>query len=194
MPHGIPSNDTFRNVITALDPAHFLDAFSRWTSGGLERLRESDEAGRIKGVVAIDGKASRRALDKREKPHVIVGAWAAQLGICLGQVNVAEKSNKITALSTLLDTLFLKECIVTIDAMGCQREVATKIIERGGDYILALKGNQGSLHEQVYRYIDEALDLVVCWETIPRSAVEATVAGRYAGAGQWTNLISGLKA
>lgn len=159
LPHGIPSHDTFRNVFAALDPAHFLDAFSRWTSGVLERLRESGEAGSIKGVVAIDGKALRGALDKGEKPYVIVGAWAAQLGICLGQVKVNEKSNEITALPTLLDTLMVKGCIVTIDAMGCQRDVAAKIIEQGGDYILALKGNQESLYEQARCYLDEALEL-----------------------------------
>ena len=159
LPHGIPSHDTFRNIFSTLDPAHFLDAFSRWTRGVLERLRESDESGSIKGVVAIDGKALRGALNKGEQPNVIVGAWAAQLGICLGQVKVNEKSNEITALPTLLDTLLLKGCIVTIDAMGCQREVAAKIIERDGDYVLALKGNQGNLYEQVRCYLDEALEL-----------------------------------
>jgi predicted transposase YbfD/YdcC len=159
LPHGIPSHDTFRDIFAVLDPGEFLHAFSRWTSGVLERLRESGEDGSIKGVVAIDGKTLRRALDKGEKPCVIVGAWAAELGICLGQVKVNEKSNEITALPALLDTLMLKGCIVTIDAMGCQREVAAKIIEQGGDYVLALKGNQGNLNEQVRCYFDESLEL-----------------------------------
>lgn len=159
LPNGIPSHDTFRNVFAALDPGHFLESFSRWTCGVLERLRASGGDGTVKGVVAIDGKALRGALAKGEKPRVIVGAWAAQLGLCLGQVKVDEKSNEITALPALLDTLMLEECIVTIDAMGCQREVAAKIVERGGDYILALKGNQGNLHGQVCVYLDEALEL-----------------------------------
>jgi predicted transposase YbfD/YdcC len=159
LPHGIPSHDTFRNVFAALDPALFLEAFGRWTEGVLERLRASGLGGKIEGVVAIDGKALRGALDAGEQPRVIVGAWAAQLGLCLGQVKVNEKSNEITALPELLDLLALEGCIVTIDAMGCQREVAAKIIARGGDYVLALKGNQGNLHEQTRCYLDEAYEL-----------------------------------
>jgi len=148
LPSGIPSHDTFRRVFLLLDPEVFLEAFSSWTQAVREALGG--------GIVAIDGKALRRAVDSGEKAQVIVGAWAEQAGISLGQVKVDEKSNEITALPKLLDMLALEGCIVTIDAMGCQKEVAAKIREQGGDYLLALKGNQGNLHAQVEAYFEES--------------------------------------
>ncbi|CAN5293256.1 hypothetical protein BH23VER1_BH23VER1_12430 [soil metagenome] len=154
LPGGIPSHDTFRNVFAVLDPAVFLDAFGRWTGSVLGALPP------LEGVVASDGKALRGALDAGAKIPVIVGAWSAQLGICLGQVRVDEKSNEITALPLLLAALDLKGCIVTLDAMGCQREVAEKVVAGGGDYVLALKGNQPGLHEQAVCYLNEMASLV----------------------------------
>lgn len=149
LPNGIPSHDTFRRVFAMLDPQVFLEAFACWT-----RSVRKICAGEI---VAIDGKALRGALDAGEQPKVIVGAWAAQAGISLGQVKVDEKSNEITALPKLLEMLDVRGCIVTIDAMGCQKEAAAKIRDRGGDYVLALKGNQGNLHAQVEAYFEELL-------------------------------------
>lgn len=159
LPHGIPSHDTFRNVFVMLKPQRFMEAFILWTKGVQARLQVSGEGAGLEGVVAIDGKALRGAVASGQAPAVMVGAWATQLGLCLGQVKVDEKSNEITALPALLDLLILKGCIVTIDAMGCQREVAEKIIAQGGDYLLALKGNQSNLHEQVRCYLDEACEL-----------------------------------
>lgn len=159
LPHGIPSHDTFRKVFAMLKPEHFKEAFTLWTEAVQAKLLDSGAASGLKGVVAIDGKALRGAVKSGQAPAVIVGAWATQLGLCLGQVKVDEKSNEITALPVLLDFLVIKGCIVTIDAMGCQREVAEKIVSQGGDYILALKGNQNSLHEQVRCYLDESREL-----------------------------------
>jgi hypothetical protein len=136
LPNGIPSHDTFRRVFTILDPDVFLEAFALWTRSVWKSLGKKDGE-----VIAIDGKALRGAVDSGESPQVIVGAWAAEAQVSLGLVKVADKSNEIKALPPLLEMLALKGAIVTIDAMGCQREVAAKVRERGGDYVLALKGN-----------------------------------------------------
>lgn len=151
LPNGIPSHDTFGRVFAAIDPDEFLAAFMRWT----RTVRRACSA----GVVAIDGKALRRAKDAGEQAQVIVGAWGAQAGISLGQIKVDEKSNEITAVPELLDMLAIKGCIVTIDAMGCQKEIARKIRSKGADYILAVKGNQGKLHDCVTCYLDSMIAL-----------------------------------
>jgi predicted transposase YbfD/YdcC len=151
LPEGIPSHDTFGRVFAAIDPDEFLSAFVRWTRT-VRHLCGS-------GVVAIDGKALRRAREAGDQAPVIVGAWGAQAGISLGQIQVDEKSNEITALPELLDTLAIKGCIITIDAMGCQKKVAKKIRERGADYILALKDNQGNLHDLAKHFLDEMIEL-----------------------------------
>jgi predicted transposase YbfD/YdcC len=149
LPNGIPSHDTFNRLFCALDPEKFLQAFMRWT----QSLRQS-LAGE---VVAIDGKALRRAIDKGQSPKVIVSAWAAGNGLTLGQRKVEEKSNEITAVPELLRTLELSGCIVTLDAMGCQKQIAREIIEADAGYVLALKGNQGTAHDEIQSYLDEAI-------------------------------------
>ena len=151
LPGGIPSHDTFGRVFAAIDPEEFLSAFVRWTRT-VRHLCGS-------GVVAIDGKALRRAKEAGEQAPVIVGAWGAQAGISLGQVQVDEKSNEITALPELLDMLAIRGCIVTIDAMGCQKKVAKKIRARGADYILALKDNQGKLYDLAKHFLDGMIEL-----------------------------------
>lgn len=151
LPGGVPSHDTFGRVFAAIDPDEFLTAFMRWTRTVRHLCRS--------GVVAIDGKALRRAKEAGEQAKVIVGAWGARAGISLGQMQVDEKSNEITALPKLLETLALKGCIVTIDAMGCQKEVARKIREKGADYILALKGNQVQLHELAKLFMDGKIEM-----------------------------------
>jgi predicted transposase YbfD/YdcC len=151
LPNGIPSHDTFNRVFAALDPAKFLDCFLRWT----QSLRQV-----IAGeVVAIDGKALRRALNKNRKENFkyVISAWAEDNGLVLGQLKVADKSNEITAVPELLRALELSGCIVTIDAMGCQKNIAKEIIEADADYVLALKGNQETVHQEVKDFLDLAL-------------------------------------
>jgi len=138
---GIPSHDTFGRVFSKIDPEAFQSAFAEWTQA---------ISGTIEGVIAIDGKTLRHSYDRvgGKGAIVMVSAWAEQNHLVLGQRKVSEKSNEITAIPALLDMLALKGCIVTIDAMGTQTAIAQQIIDHDGDYILALKGNQGRLHEQ----------------------------------------------
>jgi predicted transposase YbfD/YdcC len=149
LPHGIPSHDTFNRLFAALDPQRFLDAFMRWTQS--LRIALADE------VVAIDGKALRRAIAAGQSPKVVVSAWAAGNGLVLGQRRVEDKGNEITAVPELLRTLELAGCIVTLDAMGCQRRIAREIKEADAEYVLALKGNQGCAHEEIQSYLDAAI-------------------------------------
>ena len=147
--NGIPSHDTFNRVFAAMDPKEFLDCFLRWT----QSLRRA--VGRE--IVALDGKALRRALNQKESPKYMVSAWAEQNGLVLGQLKVDDKSNEITAVPQLLRVLELTGCIVTIDAMGCQRNIAKEIVEADADYVLALKGNQQKAYEEVKGFLDETV-------------------------------------
>jgi len=145
LPHGIPSHDTFNRVFAALDPGHFQTCFQRWMKAVAGVLPAQ--------VIALDGKTVRRSHDRVTGQQAIhmVSAWATETRLVLAQVKVDEKSNEITALPDLLHQLPLAGCVVTIDAMGCQREIAQQILDGGGDYVLGLKGNQGTLHEDVAR-------------------------------------------
>ncbi len=149
LPNGIPSHDTFRRVFSILSPAAFERFFTDWVR---------QVAGLIKGVVAIDGKTLRRSHDRGLGKSAIhmVSAWSAENSLVLGQIKTEEKSNEITAIPKLLQVLALEGCIVTIDAMGCQKAIAQQIIEQDGDYLLALKGNQESLSEAVEALFDKA--------------------------------------
>ncbi len=138
LPNGIPSHDTFGRFFALLDPKAFQRSFIDW----VRALHET-----VQGVVAIDGKTARRSHDHgkgRQAIHV-VSAWATETGIALGQTKVDDKSNEITAIPELLKLLHLKGCLVTIDAMGCQRQIAQNIVDAGADYLLAVKGNQETL-------------------------------------------------
>ncbi|MBM4163867.1 MAG: ISAs1 family transposase [Lentisphaerae bacterium] len=163
LPNGIPSHDTFNRVFQALDPAAFGERFVRWTQG--LRAAVSGE------IVAIDGKALRRALGKGKGDALpyVVSAWASDNGLVLGQMKVDEKSNEITAIPQLLRALELKGCIVTIDAMGCQRKIAREIVDADADYVLALKGNQETVHDEVRSYMDDA---IARWQENPGSDQE----------------------
>jgi predicted transposase YbfD/YdcC len=143
LPHGIPSHDTFGRVFAALDPGQFERSFTRWVAALEERT-----AGR---VIALDGKTLRRSHDRTagRPPLHLVSAWAGANRLVLAQVAVDTKSNEITALPVLLEALDVRGSIVTIDAMGCQTALAERIVQQGGDYVLALKGNQGDLHQGV---------------------------------------------
>jgi len=146
LPNGIPSHDTFNRFFSALDPESFENAFLSWIQA-VSCLTRGE-------VVSIDGKTVRGSRDSGGKQAIhLVSAWANANQLSLGQVKVDEKSNEITAIPKLLEVLVLKGCIVTIDAMGCQREIAQKIIAKEADYILAVKGNQGYLEEDVARTI-----------------------------------------
>lgn len=143
IPNGIPSHDTFNRLFARLEPEQFQNSFISWMKSASELIGGQ--------VIAIDGKVVRRSHDNGIGKSAIdmVSAWATANQLVLGQVKVDEKSNEITAIPVLLDALEIAGCIITIDAMGCQIEIAKKIVDRKGEYGLALKGNQGNLHEDV---------------------------------------------
>ena len=142
LPEGIPSHDTFNRVFSMLDPCELEKCFMEWTRS-VSNLTTGE-------VISIDGKSICGSRDRGKKSIVhMVSAWAGINNIVLGQLKVDDKSNEITAIPKLLELLVIKGCIVTIDAMGCQKDIAEKVIDREADYILSLKGNQGTLHEQV---------------------------------------------
>jgi predicted transposase YbfD/YdcC len=150
LPHGIPSHDTFRRLFERLDPDEFQRGFLGW----IEALHEATE----RQVIAIDGKTLRRSFDRAKGTSALhmVHAWATANHLLLGQVAVDEKSNEITAIPRLLKMLSISGAIVTIDAMGCQKEIARTIRERKADYVLALKANHVHLYEQVVAFWDRA--------------------------------------
>lgn len=143
--HGIPAHDTLNDVINALDPALFKDCFTAW----VDALRDTGP-----DIIAIDGKTSRRSHDRARGrgPLHMVSAWAARQRLVLGQEATDAKSNEITAIPLLLERLELKGALVTIDAMGTQTAIAETILARGGDYLLALKGNRPVTHADVVAF------------------------------------------
>lgn len=149
--HGIPSKNTFARVFSALDSEAFKSCFIEWVKSFQEQ---------IKGVIAMDGKRLRASHDKRKGQSAIhmVSAFAHEARLVLGQQKVDDKSNEITAIPRLLDMLDLKGNIVTIDAMGCQKNIAKSIVSKGANYILALKGNQGSLNDDVRLFLDTEIE------------------------------------
>lgn len=151
LPNGIPSHDTFRRVLARIDPDQFRQCFLNWVRSVYEITQGQ--------VIAIDGKQPRGSRDRRAGKSAInmVSAWANENRLVLGQVKTDEKSNEITAIPQLLEMLEVAGCIVTIDAIGCQTEIARKIVEKEADYVLAVKGNQGNLFEDVVGYFDWAL-------------------------------------
>jgi predicted transposase YbfD/YdcC len=150
LPHGIPSHDTFERVFDRLDPQAFQVCFRDWIQGLQETLK-------IKHV-AIDGKTMRSSGSAKHGPLHLVSAWATTQRLSLGQVAVDAKSNEITAIPPLLDLLDVEGALVTIDAIGCQKAIAQKIVDRGGDYILTVKENQAHLLEDIQTVITRALD------------------------------------
>lgn len=153
--NGIPSKNTFCRFFAALKPESFKTCFVSW----VKSLQILD-----KDVIAIDGKCVRRSFDKANEKSAIhmVSAFAAKSRLVLGQQKVDDKSNEITAIPKLLSLLDLRESIVTIDAMGTQKEIAKQIIEGGGDYILALKGNHSTLHDEVTEFLQDNNNLKYC--------------------------------
>ena len=147
--NGIPSHDTFGRVFGQLDPDQFRTCFHAWISE-VSEITEGQ-------VIAIDGKTLRRSHDRElgKKAIVMVSAWATANHLVLGQVKVDDKSNEITAIPELLRVLEISGCIVTIDAIGCQKEIAGDILRRDADYVLALKDNQGNLYQDVELLFDD---------------------------------------
>lgn len=150
LPHGIPSADTFRRVLSSLDPKAFEACFRRWALALCETT-----AGKL---VAVDGKTVRGTLDAKEGKSALhlVNAWVAENDLVFGQLATAEKSSEYTAIPELLELLELRGATVSIDAAGCHVAIAQKIIDKGADYLLALKGNQRKLHDEVDGYFVEA--------------------------------------
>jgi predicted transposase YbfD/YdcC len=146
--NGLPSHDTFSRLFRLLDPEQFRIVFQRF----MARFAET-----VQGVVAIDGKVLRRSFDKASGKSALhmVSAWGCDQRIVLAQIATDAKSNEITAVPKLLEMLCLKGTIVTVDALNCQREIAQKIIDKGGEYALALKANQVKLHNDVIKYFDD---------------------------------------
>lgn len=199
LPNGIPSHDTFARVFARLDPEQLQQCFGQW----IERLT-TDMGGQ---VIAIDGKTVRGSFNRSGEHSAIhmVSAWACGHRLVMGQVKVDSKSNEITAIPELLNLLEIAGCIITIDAMGCQKTIAQTIIDKKADYILTLKGNQGSLHSCVRQWFEQAraqgfegieysyaqttesnhdrIEIRKCW-TVPVSVL----GGKYAQ--QWTGLCS----
>ena len=150
--NGIPSHDTFGKIFAMLDAEQFQTSFIRWVQAVFTVTQGQ--------VIAIDGKTARRSHDKaigKDAIHM-VSAWASENGITLGQRKVDDKSNEITAIPELLDILYVTGCIVTIDAMGCQKKIADKIIAQQADYVLSVKDNQKNLHQDLqdwFAYADQ---------------------------------------
>jgi predicted transposase YbfD/YdcC len=151
LPNGIPSHDTFNNVIRCIEPNQFASCFQDWITAAITMIGAE--------VIPIDGKTHRGSYDRRkkQKPLHTVSAWASSHQILLGQTKVDKKSNEITAIPELLKTISVENCIVTIDAMGCQQAIADQIVAKNGDYILAVKGNQKNLLNAIEQAFVEVL-------------------------------------
>ena len=158
LPHGIPQKDVYRRVLMAVDPLAFQACFQEWIEGLAGLAKQSSGVNRP--VLSIDGKTSRRSHDRANGwgPLHAVSVWAGDYGMTLAQVACEEKSNEITAIPEVLKLVNCEGAIITIDAMGTQKEIARQIVESGGDYVLALKGNQEKLHQAVIAYVDEQLE------------------------------------
>jgi predicted transposase YbfD/YdcC len=151
LPNGIPSHDTFARVFSQISPEEFNKSFLSWIKG-IQQITVGE-------IIAFDGKQSRNSGDEKNGQGAIntVSAWAASNRLVLGQMKVEGKSNEITALPELIDVLDLAGCIVTIDAMGCQREIVKKIVKKEADYVIAVKKNQPSLYEQIEQLFKHAI-------------------------------------
>ena len=171
LPHGIPSHDTFGRVFSRLDPQELHNNFLGWVNGLTEKLGLS--------LIHIDGKTAKGSYDREEKLKALhsVSAWSSEHGLVLGQQKVDSQSNEITAVPLLLKLLNLKGAVVTLDAMGTQIHIARQIKQSEGDYVLALKGNQGKLFEQVETWFDQAR--ATNWRGIDYSYHETVEAGHH---------------
>jgi len=189
LPNGIPDSDTFRRIFENLNPAELAKCLDDWVSGEREAVK----------TVGIDGKTIRGSANACHRAYHVVSAWAGEQGITLGQVAVDEKNNEITAIPELLDMIDIKGAVVTIDAMGCQTAIASKIRERGADYVLALKANHKNLYNRVlkrFNNIDETMLFDEYTETenghgrTERRTISVISACGLDAAGEWADLRS----
>lgn len=152
LPCGLPSHDTLGRILSIIDPKEFEHCFINWTNAVFKKTHGD--------IIPIDGKLLRGSYNTKSNIHAInvVGAFSTANGVLLGQVKTETKSNEIIAIPQLLKMLDIHGCIITIDAMGCQTEIASKIVEGGGDYVLAVKDNQPTLHMEIQEAFDEAFE------------------------------------
>lgn len=204
LPHGIPGKDVFRRVLATLAPDAFQECYRNW----LESLREKAAAvtGIDQPILAIDGKTSRRSHDQSKGLGALhsVSVWASEYGLSLGQVATEEKSNEITAIPVLLKLVDIRGAIITIDAMGTQTAIAEQIVDSKADYVLALKGNQETLHDAVIEYVNEQMQTDFAASGARRHVTKQTGHGRkeirhyvqmpvpekLAGADRWKGLLT----
>ncbi len=156
LPNGIPSRDCIRRLLIALKPEAFQKCFQEWIADAIQTDESSPDR-----LIGIDGKTCRRSHDASQQLGAlhIVSAWASEEGIALGQVATEEKSNEITAIPELLKQIELTDSLITIDAMGCQKEIARDIVDGGGDFVISLKDNQPKLRESIEAYFEKHLEL-----------------------------------
>lgn len=178
LPHGIPRKDVFRRVLTLLKPVAFQTCFASWL--GSLRAKAAEFAEVDQPILAVDGKTARRSHDRKKGLGALhsVSVWASDLGLSLGQVACEEKSNEITAIPELLRLVDIKGAIVTIDAMGTQKAIAAEIIDGKGDYLLALKGNQETLHQAVIDHVDKHMENDFADINVRRHTTSETAHGR----------------
>jgi predicted transposase YbfD/YdcC len=178
LPNGIPRKDVFRRVLMVLNPTTFQACFLAW----LQSLRgkAATATGITQPVMAIDGKTLRRSHDRAHGLGALhsVTLWASEFGLTLAQVAIEEKSNEITAIPELLKLVDMKGAIITIDAMGTQTAIAREIIDGEADYVLALKGNQGSLYEAASPYVDQQMQNDFADVNVRRHTTTETSHGR----------------
>jgi predicted transposase YbfD/YdcC len=179
LPNGVPRKDVFRRVLALLQPSAFQACFVNWLQS--LRAKAAKATGVDQPILAVDGKTARRSHDRSKGLGALhsVSVWTSEFGLSLGQVACAEKSNEITAIPELLQLVDIKGAIITIDAMGTQKAIAEQIIDSKADYVLALKGNQESLHQEVIDYIDKQSENDFADVKARRHVTEETGHGRH---------------
>jgi predicted transposase YbfD/YdcC len=178
LPNGLPCKDVFRRVLMALKPGAFQACFADWLQS--LRAKAATATGVEQPILAVDGKSARRSHDRKNGLGVLhsVSVWASDFGLSLGQVACAEKSNEITAIPEVLKLVDIKGAIITIDAMGTQKAIAGQIIEGEADYVLALKGNQETLHRAVIDAVDKEMEKDSSSAQVRRQVTKETAHGR----------------
>jgi len=175
LPNGLPSHDTIGRVLAIVSPSAFQACFAKWVD--FMNLSSEFVGPLPQKQIAIDGKALRRSHDRKNNLGALflVSAWAVERGISLGQLATEEKSNEITAIPELINNIEVRGAVVSIDAAGCQKNIAKQIVDDGGDYVLALKGNQGTIHQQIIDWIDAQFEND--WEDVSYELFETDESG-----------------